>query len=216
MVYALGNQTRIGGKKVIGLELLKGDDERLIEVIDGTPDGGLYFGHGRALVSGRRVKTEHMPSQMKAYSKGVIPDYGRWYRLTYVSDRFKAVVEAIEPNVHQFIPFQIVGSKKVVLADMWLMVVCNRLDSVDREHTTLVLDRGRMWMPGRELPREQWPPNFDPNVKGKFVFNLAEIGAHHLWYDKHSIYGPYLSDVLAEALMKADLTGVVLVKQEAV
>lgn len=216
MVYAIGNQWRFGARKAIGLDLLKGDDQRLIEVEDVTPDGGLYFSHGRALVSGRRVKTDHVPKQMKATTKGVIPDYGCWHSLTYVSDRFKSVVESIEPGIHQFIPFQIVGPRKVVIADMWFMVVCNRIDSVDRELTTFLLVDGQMWMPGREAPREQWPLNFDPNAKGKFVFNLAQIGNHHMWYDQHSIYGPYLSDRLADALNTANLTGVILVKQEAV
>lgn len=217
MVYVLNNDTKIGTKKVVSLKMIKGDgDDRLIEVEDATPDGGLHFGHGRALVSGRRVITERIPKRLTATSNGPIPDFGYQYHLNYVSDKFKSVVGAVEPGVHQFIPFQIVGAKKAVLADMWFMVVCNRLDSVDREHTTLVLDEVGMWLPGREVPRDQWPPNFDPNVKGKFVFSLAQIGNHHLWYDKHSIYGPYLSDELANALTAAGITGIDLRKQDAV
>ena len=217
MVYVLNNDTKIGTRKVVSLKMIKGDgDDRLIEVEDATPDGGLYFGHGRALVSGRRAQTEHFPKRLKATSTGPIPDLGYLYHLNYVSEKFRSVVESVEPGVHQFIPFQIVAAKKEVLADMWFMVVCNRLDSVDREQTTLILDRGSMWISHLNVPREDWRPNFDPNVKGKFVFNSAQIGEHHLWYDKHSIYGPYLSDELADALTAAGITGIDLRKQEAV
>lgn len=217
MVYALGNQTKLGGKATIDIDVIKGDgDRKAIEVEDSAPDGGLYFGHGRALVSGRRIKTDHVPKQMRALTDGPIPDYAKCYNFSYVSDRFRAVIESIEPGVHQFIPFQIVGARKSVLVDMWFMVVCNRIDSVDREHTTLVLYRGRDWVPHQDIPRSEWPANFNPNREPKFVFNNAQIGTLQLWYDIHSGYGPYLSDRLAEALMAAELTGLVLVKQEAV
>ncbi|MEP7348685.1 MAG: DUF1629 domain-containing protein [Sphingorhabdus sp.] len=216
MVYALSNKIQVDGKRVVSLEPVKTNEIIQIEVEDSSPDGGLYFGHGRALISGRRIKTDHIPQQMKIDVGTVIPDYGSSHYLKFVSDRFKSVVEAVEPGVHQFIPFQIVGAHKALLADMWFMVVCNRLDSVDREHTTLVLYRGRDWVPHQDISREEWPSDFNPNREPRFVFNLSQIGDHHLWYDKHSGYGPYLSDALADALTAGDLTGINLVKQEAV
>lgn len=95
MVYSISNETEINGKRAYSLELLNGDDERRIEVEDSTLDGGLYFEHGRALVSGRRIKTEHVPKQMKLDIGSLQPDYGRSYGLQFVSDRFKAVVDSI-------------------------------------------------------------------------------------------------------------------------
>lgn len=214
MVYWLNSEIEVGGRKTIGLDIPAGADERRVEVVDATPDGGLYFSHGGALTSGRRVKTEHFPKYMKARTKGVIPDFGKWNGLKYVSERFRDIIEKIEPNVHQFVPFQIVASGKEVLADMFFMNICNRLDGMDHERTTLLLARSGMWLPGREVPLNERPANFDPNVKGKFVFNLGQIGDHHLWYDKHSIYGPYLSDQLADSITQADLTGFTLVRGE--
>lgn len=216
MVYWMNNESEVRGRKKIGLDLPAGADERRIEVVDTTPDGGLYFSHGRALISGRRVKTEHFPKYMKARTKGVVADFGQWNSLKYVSKRFRSVIEGIEPSVHQFVPFQIVSSGKEIIADMFFLNICNRLDGMDRQHTTLVLARTGMWLPGREVPPNERPANFDPNAKGKFVFNLHQIGDHHLWYDKHSIYGPYLSDELADSLAKADLSGFALVQRESV
>lgn len=216
MVYVVNPQGRSPTRGFLNLKEIPGDgDRKKIEVADSTPDGGLYFGHGRALVSGRRVLEAHFPKRLKKDSGSRFADFDRFHSLTCVSDKFKSVVEAIEPGVHQFVPFQIVGPGRAVLADMWFMVVCNRLDSVDREHTTLILLDGVDWMPGREVPREQWPEGFDPGREAKLVFNLAQIGGHHLWYDKHLGYGPYLSDRLADALVAAELTGFDLIRQEA-
>ncbi|CDN93530.1 imm11 family protein [Agrobacterium tumefaciens] len=217
MVYYISNETKVAGKEVINLDMIPGDgDRKKIKVIDLTPDGGLYVEEERALCSGRAVETEFFPKRLKKCSGSVMPDYGYLYRLNYVSDRFRRIVEAVEPGVHQFIPFQIVGPKKAVLADMFFMNICNRLDSVDREHTTLLLAHGAIWAPGREVPREQWPRDFDPDVAGRFVFNNSQVGDHHLWFDKHSGDGPYLSDTLAGALLQGNITGVKLQKAESV
>ncbi len=216
MVYSLINESTVDGKRTIGIELLKGDDEQRIEVEDATPDGGLYFGHGRAMESGRWVKPEYVPKAMKAWTKGVIADYGQSYGLKHVSDRFRDIVETFEPGVHQFLPFQILGSKKVVLADRWLMIVSNRLDSVDREKTTLILWKGAIWSPAQDFPSSEWPIEYDPSKPNKIVFNNEAIGAHHLWYDRHLSYGPYISDTLAEAFTAAAITGIRLAKKETI
>jgi hypothetical protein len=217
MVYYISNETKVAGKEVINLDMIPGDgDRKKIKVIDLTPDGGLYVEDERALCSGRAVETEFFPKRLKKRSGSVIPDYGYLYRLNYVSDRFRQIVEAVEPGVHQFIPFQILGARKVVLADMFFMNICNRLDSVDREHTTLILDRGRIWLPHQDVPRNEWPENFDLTRPFRLVFNEKQIGVCHLWYDKHHTQGPFISDKLAEMLGDAELSGIGLRKAESV
>lgn len=218
MVYALINESKIDGKKTIGLVPTNGKEYLQIEVEDATPDGGMHFVHGQALFSGRRIKLDHVPKQMKQDGAGIIPDYGRSYGLMYVSDKFKNVVETLEPSVHQFIPFEIVGAGKKHIANMWFMVVCNRLDSVDREHTTLALYRGVLWQPAREVPREYWPSHVGPDTPSKLYFNLSQIGDHHLWFDKHigTAQLPFVSTILADALKAAGVTGASFVKEETV
>jgi hypothetical protein len=42
----------------------------------------------------------------------------------------------------------------------------------------------------------------------KLVFNRSQIGASHIWRDKHiDIGGPFISDDFAVALRSSDLTG---------
>lgn len=218
MVYALVPEMKVDGKSKMGLEPFNSDIRDLIEVEDATPDGGVYMNHGRALSSGRRIKLDHVPKQMKQDSQGVLADYSTPYGLLCVSDKFKNIVEKIEPGVHQFIPFEVVGAGKKHVADMWFMVVCNRLDSVDREQTTLILYRDAMWLPASDVGREHWPMNYDPSKPNKLVFSRAQIGDHHLWFDKHIGFSivPLASDKLVESLVEAGVTGISFSEREAV
>ena len=163
---------------------------------------------------------------MRAYDDGVLPDYTSSYGLLCVSDTFKAVVETFEPGVHQFIPFEIVGDRKKYFADRWFnsyiasrwfMVVCNRLDTVDREHTTLVLRNGVVWRQAREVPSEQWPAGIDADTRGELYFSLSQIGDRHLWRDKHlGDEHPLVSDILVQALKESGVTGVSFAERQAV
>jgi hypothetical protein len=75
------------------------------------------------------------------------------------------------------------------LEHRYFLVVCNRLDSLDRSQTTMVLFRGMMWRPASDLDPEELPPGTDRSATPKMVFNAAQIGSAHLWFDKHLIAG---------------------------
>jgi hypothetical protein len=216
MVWALVPQMKTSGRNFVEVRPLSDGDIEKIVVEDDTPDGGMYFGHGQALFSGRRVDATTVPTEMRAHGTGLVPDYGRTYGLMYVSDKFKEVVERIEPGKHQFLPFQIIGPKKRHVADMWFMIVCIRIDSVDRTLTTKALYRGVMWQPAKEVPREYWPEHITAETPSRLVFNLSQIGGHHLWFDKHigTAQVPYSSDILVDCLKAANVTGVTFTELE--
>ena len=63
-----------------------------------------------------------------------------------------------------------------------------------------------MWRPAsdfRDRP-EDIPPGLDPTAPAKLVFNKAQIGRAHLWFDKHLSAGYWISDELGEALCIGD------------
>lgn len=217
MVYALISEMKHEGKRIAGFQP-KNDDYLKIEVEDPTPDGGLFMDGGDTLTSGRPIKLDHVPKKMKLDGGSFIADYTSYNNFLCVTDKFKGVVEVVEPDVHQFIPFQAVGSCNNHVADLWIMVVCNRLDSVDRQHTTLILYRDHMWLPAKDVSSEHWPSSFDPSKPGKLAFNLSQIGDHHLWYDKHIGIQkrPYASGKLVEALNFAGVTGISFSEKEAI
>ena len=215
MVYYLG--TEILGKSWPGSEPLDGDTSK-VEVIDSTPDGGLDFRPGeRSYKSGRWVKTEHLPTRMEWQEKAkLLPEIGHPHGILAVSGRFKDIVEEFEPGVHQFVPFEYVDKKGNHLANRWWLIVGNRLDSVDRKHTTYVLWEDYMWRSPKDLAREDQSYEYNSTIKPKLVFSEAAVGSHHLWYDQHDMYGPFLSDMLAHALEVAKISGLKLTKAESV
>jgi hypothetical protein len=224
MVYLLASDSYIRGGGIFSFKCTDDNDRKKIQVEDSTPDGGMLF-DGRAFESGRRVKLENFPPFMINDHGNNKPDFATCLGYTYVSDAFKDIIENFEPNVHQFVPFDVVDTKRLFQAKMWFMVVCNRRDGVDRSLTTMYLSRGEggegFWRPQMdkvfELPRDQWPKDFDPKVGKRLVFNNAQIGSCHMWQDKHMLHGgPYISDQLAEALTAAKLKGVVMAKKETV
>jgi hypothetical protein len=89
------------------------------------------------------------------------------------------------------------------IAQRWLWVVCNRIDSVDREHTNLVLEFGRWTADDIENP--------------KLVFNKGQIGPCHFWRDKHLMAKALIcSDEAGAALLSANLTALKLTYKETV
>lgn len=190
-----------------------------VELVDPTPDGG-YTPQG--LLSGRHIKTGGLPTRMKWLDPNghPVPDFDRQFCIN-VSERAKAVIEGIEPGVHQFAPIEYVDRHGRHIEDRYLLIVGNRIDSLDHERTTLVLVAGRMWMPAADLAErpDLIPPGFNVGTQPKLVFSLDKIGTASMWCDKHlSTAGPFISVSLADALQRSGCTGLRLddAKAEAV
>jgi hypothetical protein len=84
-------------------------DPKKLTLEDMTHDGGLFMGYDRSLISGRRVKTEGLPTKVQWWDRRPVPDFEIIHSPTMiVSQRFRDVVEAVEPGVHQFEPVEYV------------------------------------------------------------------------------------------------------------
>ncbi len=198
MVWAMGFDA--GLPVHIGHEELDGDYSK-IEYVDTTfeRDGvGGTFEPGD-LHLGRAVKPDHVPTRIvRKGSKQTLPDVDWAVGMYFVNDRFKDVIERFEPGVHQFFPTDFLSKDGTLQAHMYFFNVCNRLDSVDRDLTTAELELGRTWRPDKG---------------GYLVFNLRQIGKHHIWHDKHVLKGLYVSDALHDALIEAGITGLEFIEQ---
>ena len=218
MVYYLGYQT-VGEYKV-NIRNLDGDPLK-VEIADTTPDDGLYptIGSTYSATSGRPIKTEFVPTKIEWQDSQPVPDVDQPFGMLSVPDKFKDIVEQIEPGVHQFLPVEFVDVDGSHLASRWFFIVCKRIDSVDREHSSMILTDKGLWRSAKQLLRrnpEQIPPDFDVSAEPKLVFNLSQIGGAHAWCDKFLLHGWLISDQLAEALMRAELSGISLSKTESV
>lgn len=209
MVYGLNVVT--ANRHLYGSKPLNGNIAA-IRSIDQTPNGGMNF---ESVYGGRRCHTEHFPTKMKweGPRDSLIGDFND-SNLLNVSESARALIERFEPGVHQFIPVDYVDGKGSLIEKRYFWVVCNRIDSIDRECTTFILRKGKMWRPVSDIADfepELLPPDIDPDTNSKFVFSLAQIGDAHAWRDKHmDTGGVWISKAFGDALKKSGLTGLKL------
>lgn len=179
-----------------------------ISALNPVNDGGVGWS-GRT--GGVAVDGAHFPKHVRwADPNGnPAPDFDQTPCLN-VSERARRVIEEMEPGVHQFFPVEYVDAKGAFLENRHWLVVGNRIDAMDRQHTNMVLRDGVVWRPADYIASrgEPVPAHIDPTEPARLVFSLKAIGSVHLWVDKH-LDGPstWLSDALAERFTAEKLTG---------
>lgn len=126
-----------------------------------------------------------------------LPDFITYGTVMVVSEKVREIIEEFEPGVHQLLPVDVYRPKaNVPFARYYWLVVCNRIDSVDRKNTTL--------KQGGRFGGSMWQPTERAN--DKLVFNLSLIGLAYLWRDPNLI-GVMCSDELVHSLREAGVTG---------
>lgn len=198
MAYLLGENNpdtlSYGYKEIDG-------DIRKVEAIDLSKDGGITPRIGSMVNRGRPVHGDHMPTKiMREGPERPTPDVVFAWSMPIVNDAFKEIVERFEPGVHQFFPVDILWQDGTLAGRRHFLVVCNRLDSMHRDLTTMRF-KGVLWEPV-------------PGGDSRAVFDRSKSAGKHLWRDKHLISAPLLSNELADALRQAGITGIDLIEQE--
>lgn len=135
-----------------------------------------------------------------------IADFSQMYGLALVSQKFKDVVEGLEPNVHQFFPVQCYWPrKKPVEGQFYWFHVCNALDSIDGDASGLP-PREVIYSPVYERDvMQSW--NDAGRVKNK-IFSVSKIGNCHIWRDKYLVVGLWATSVFQKACEEAGITGI--------
>jgi hypothetical protein len=212
VVYLIGSEPEMG--QYPSERFLDGDP-RLIRVEGPETEEmlrAIALQHRHQYNLGFRITDDNVPTLLEWNSSRPVPDYYAPHGFPCVSSRFKDVVERFEPNVHQFFPVTVVKKTGDEIANRWLWVVCNRIDGVDREHTTMVLRKGTYWTSNwREGNERVTIPD------AKLYHSKKRTADYHFWRDKHLIGGGiYASDEAAEALIELDLTAFAASKLETV
>lgn len=223
MVYAFSggldkpSADNAGIPKVIepaGFDFRKITFARISETM--RPDVG---GIGEAYNSGFRVKADYLPKVVRIKDAAHIVDFDSDGALKYASPRFRDLVERLEPGVHQFEPVTFVDASGQKVADMFVFFVCQRLDTVDRAHTNMLLYDGMVWLPAKSVKRYDpsiVPPGTDLEEKPKKVFSESKVGNARIWRDKYTSDSLYISDDFVKTFCAEDLKGLAKVKQESV
>ena len=167
------------------------------------------------------VKPETLPKKV-LWAKGTTPTLPDVLFGFAVSSRFKDLVEDFEPGVHQFVPVEIYHSRAgEPVATYYWFIVGQRLDSVDREHTTFVWKKSKygdddgFWS-DQTLDKKTF--QFTTIKDAELVFSKTQVDGHHIWHDPHvlSFNNGLCSDAFAEALIASGLTGVAATPRESV
>jgi len=201
MVYLIGSEREMGQYPS---ERFRNGDPRRIKVERPETEEmqraiGLQHRHQYNL--GFRITDDNVPTLWEWNSSRPVPDYYTPHGFPCVSLRFKDVVEGFEPDVHQFFPLTVLNKAGDEIAQRWLWVVCNRIDGVDREHTTMVLRKGTYWT-------SNWREgNESVTIPGaKLYHSKKQTAGYHFWRDKHLMGGGIHASVeAAEALIALDL-----------
>jgi hypothetical protein len=174
-------------------------DPGLIDMVDKTPERGLEMTPGlSALESGRAIEPEHLPTKLMIKNgKIAVTDFDGYWGLIFISPRFKAIIEELEPGVHQFAPVQLVDRRKQPMADHWIWIICQSLDTIDAEASNF------------ELRHECRYKRRGEDVR-PLIFSKSKIGHHHFWREKFMMPGHYvmLSEQAAKMMQAAGLTAV--------
>lgn len=126
-----------------------------------------------------------------------------------VSSRIKAMIEKLEPGVHQFIPTVITKPSGDQSHDWWTMIICNRVDAIVLEQCTDVFEY-------RPKP-EQFPDwyyyrsNEDKNTT--LVVSKAATQGMAIWYDWR-FQREFFSEELGQIFMREGVTGYCLPRDE--
>ena len=191
-------------------------DWKKVSMIDPTPDGGTNLtGVVFHFMAGRPIKPDHMPTMLYPTKKVTkFPDYFTSAGPgLVVSEKFKSVVESLEPDRHQFFPIKIMSkSKKNHLADMFIMIICNRVDTVHAEKTNYCFVKNMLWK--RRSENRDDPNRMKWKGKDRLVLDSDKIGGHHLWIDKHLFDSPFISNELKAALEAANMHHVTFAEVE--
>ena len=144
---------------------------------------------------GLPVDLTHAPTRIQYQGKrSEIVDLMMTANWFFMTEKLKTIIEELEPGVHQFKPVELVSKTGEHLGDYYWFVPCNRVDSMDREHTTHEFYREREW---------------SPINNGKYVVSLKQTAGYHLWIDPRLHFGTvYISQTLHDAIVAADLSGI--------
>lgn len=220
-VHMLLERPRGGGLASLPrVEFIDGREDQ-IRLVDETPEIGLSAKkiqnqNRTTFLLGRPVLAEKVPTKLAWMSKGGPDDYFSPRGFPCVSDAFRRLIEHLEPNVHQFFPLEVLNRRDEHIVNCWLWVVCQRIDSLDRAETTMVLYNNSVWLSPNVAYKEQDDANKYKNFKAKIVFNSSQIAGRHFWRDSFLIQGLWCSGAAAELIQEAGLVGIKLVPKETV
>lgn len=166
---------------------------------------------------GLEIELKNPPKTWHWNSSKPLLDCDKARGFPLIPERFKSIVEELEPGVHQFFPVEVVDKSKQPIAVRWLWNVCNRIDSMDRERTTYLQKHGQHWAHPKRFSDDELPEDYDRSVKPKYFVSNKRVGAAHFWRDPNIVANPiFCSEAAGDALGSEKFSGFGLLAWESV
>jgi hypothetical protein len=160
-----------------------------VRLIDESFDGGVGIGTNKQN-SGRPVDPSSVPTAILWPANRKTQDFENLFVRT-VSDRFRLLIEEIEPQVHQFLTLGYFNRTGELFEWRWFWQICNRVDSVFSDRPGWKLDRG-LW----RYPHDD-----------RYIFDVKKSCLCHFWHEKHILSGILMSEFAMARLNEEDISG---------
>lgn len=155
------------------------------------------------------VEAEFVATKYRCYGAFPKADFFHYNEWTFVSERFKSVIDRFEPGVHQFFPVDVIGAGKAVIGRIYAFVPCVAIRCFSK------LSMG--------FEPVGWEKNWGDHVwhqerscrHPRLILDEQPTRGHHLWVAvDHWKRFVLVSDALKNALAEAKLANVVLTPME--
>lgn len=196
MVHIVGYD---GTSPLEGYEYIPLDgDSRKLELLDPAPDSGVNWESPSFGLKGKGVISKNMPTRLMRDGPGkFLRDIEYTQPITILlNEKAQLIIERIEPDVHQFWPMEIwAKDRTTVIGHRSLLMVCNRLNSINSSQTSPAIHGKSRCVPDRR----NRPGN-------RLVFNARHYAGKQLWAEKRQACIA-MSDELQDAFSAAGVTG---------
>jgi hypothetical protein len=142
---------------------------------------------------------EPFRAQLVKQEEHIIDIIGSTFGCYALSQKVIDMIEAIEPGVHQFLPYELLNPDgSAHPAKRWLLNVCTRVEVIDRERSNV------QWM---AAPSDRW--FYDAPGKAYLVARADEASKRALWHEwrYHGLEKTFVTDRLWDALKAAGIRG---------
>jgi hypothetical protein len=140
------------GQKLIDDYRATGKNPYQVDLIGSTPDHPWWSpGYFPNMMKGWRWPMPSQPFRNKLTNReGRLVDViGTSFETYAISQRVIDIIEAIEPGVHQYLPYELICKDGTDHPDKrWLLNVCTRLQAFDLERSNLKVAPGRVHLLG--------------------------------------------------------------------
>ncbi len=154
---------------------------------------------------GLRINTENLPTQMQVKGrKRTLPDFFIVAMGQVVSPKLKALIEQLDPDVHQFEPVTLTWKDRSVAGEWFWFIPARRLKSLKEDQLNPPLHPTGTWYPIDPVTKEHVDHD-----KLRIVFDKTKIGDAVIWCDPALVGRIFVSEdfraaVNAEGIQKME------------